>query len=172
MQVRDVARAFDVVLHQGMVGQVYNIGTQKERSVLDVVRTIADHLNVPDSKIKHVEDRAFNDQRCATLAGRHFQLHVDVIVVFRCCCSFDSTSVLLALLPSALYHCASWEGAAVVGIALAKVLLSACVSCRYYICDKKLLALGWKEEETWKEGLTETIDWCADQNDLLLLRFL
>jgi dTDP-D-glucose 4,6-dehydratase len=30
---------------------------------------------------------------------------------------------------------------------------------RYYICDKKLLALGWKEEETWEDGLTETIDW-------------
>jgi dTDP-D-glucose 4,6-dehydratase len=31
--------------------------------------------------------------------------------------------------------------------------------CRYYICDKKLLALGWKEEETWEHGLAETIDW-------------
>jgi dTDP-D-glucose 4,6-dehydratase len=31
--------------------------------------------------------------------------------------------------------------------------------CSYYICDKKLLALGWKEEETWEQGLSETIDW-------------
>jgi dTDP-D-glucose 4,6-dehydratase len=35
----------------------------------------------------------------------------------------------------------------------------ACILCSYYICDKKLLALGWKEEETWEEGLTETIKW-------------
>jgi UDP-glucose 4,6-dehydratase len=32
-------------------------------------------------------------------------------------------------------------------------------ACRYYICDKKLLALGWKEEEEWETGLPETIDW-------------
>jgi dTDP-D-glucose 4,6-dehydratase len=32
-------------------------------------------------------------------------------------------------------------------------------ACRYYICDKKLLSLGWKEEETWEHGLKETIDW-------------
>jgi UDP-glucose 4,6-dehydratase len=31
--------------------------------------------------------------------------------------------------------------------------------CRYYICDKKLLALGWRELETWEEGLPETIEW-------------
>jgi dTDP-D-glucose 4,6-dehydratase len=30
---------------------------------------------------------------------------------------------------------------------------------RYYICDKKLLALGWSEQETWESGLPETIDW-------------
>ena len=65
LHVRDVARAFDTVLHKGVIGQVYNIGTQKERSVLDVVTTIAKHLKVDSGKIKHVEDRAFNDQRCA-----------------------------------------------------------------------------------------------------------
>jgi dTDP-D-glucose 4,6-dehydratase len=34
--VEDVAEAFDMVLHKGEVGEVYNIGTEKERSVLDV----------------------------------------------------------------------------------------------------------------------------------------
>jgi dTDP-D-glucose 4,6-dehydratase len=33
---------------------------------------------------------------------------------------------------------------------------------RYYICDKKLLSLGWKEEETWEKGLKETIEWYLD----------
>jgi dTDP-glucose 4,6-dehydratase len=65
LHVRDVARAFDTVLHKGVVGQVYNIGTQKERSVLEVVSAIAKHLGVNEDKIKHVEDRAFNDQRYA-----------------------------------------------------------------------------------------------------------
>ena len=61
LHVRDVARAFDTVLHKGVIGEVYNIGTQKERSVLEVVSAIADHLKVDKSKIQHVEDRAFND---------------------------------------------------------------------------------------------------------------
>jgi dTDP-glucose 4,6-dehydratase len=65
LHVRDVARAFDTVLHKGIIGQVYNIGTQKERSVLEVVQAIATHLKVGADKIKHVEDRAFNDQRCS-----------------------------------------------------------------------------------------------------------
>ena len=30
---------------------------------------------------------------------------------------------------------------------------------RYYICDKKLLALGWAEKETWEAGLRETVEW-------------
>ena len=67
LHVRDVARAFDTVLHKGVVGQVYNIGTQKERSVLEVIEAIAKHLGVGTEKIKHVEDRAFNDQRCGLL---------------------------------------------------------------------------------------------------------
>jgi dTDP-D-glucose 4,6-dehydratase len=64
LHVRDVANAFDTVLHKGIVGQVYNIGTQKERSVLEVVNAIAKYMKVDTSKIKHVNDRAFNDQRC------------------------------------------------------------------------------------------------------------
>ena len=33
LYVEDVAHAFDVVLHAGVTGETYNIGTQKERSV-------------------------------------------------------------------------------------------------------------------------------------------
>ena len=65
LHVRDVARAFDTVLHKGIVGEVYNIGTQKERSVLEVVNAIADHMKISKDKIQHVNDRAFNDQRYA-----------------------------------------------------------------------------------------------------------
>lgn len=42
---------------------------------------------------------------------------------------------------------------------LVALLSKAYILCSYYICDKKLLALGWKEEETWEDGLTETIEW-------------
>ncbi len=30
---------------------------------------------------------------------------------------------------------------------------------RYYICDKKLAALGWTEKTSWEVGLKKTIDW-------------
>eukprot|EP00882_Tetradesmus_deserticola_P001046 GHRQ01001132.1.p1 GENE.GHRQ01001132.1~~GHRQ01001132.1.p1 ORF type:complete len:365 (+),score=185.19 GHRQ01001132.1:266-1360(+) len=61
--VEDVAEAFDTVLHKGQLGEVYNIGTEKERSVLDVARDIARAFKLPESKVVHVKDRAFNDRR-------------------------------------------------------------------------------------------------------------
>ena len=30
---------------------------------------------------------------------------------------------------------------------------------RYFISDKKLMELGWREQVTWEEGLKKTIDW-------------
>ncbi|KAG9456046.1 hypothetical protein H6P81_000554 [Aristolochia fimbriata] len=60
----DVAEAFEVVLHRGVVGNVYNIGTKRERRVLDVAEDICKLLNQDTSKlIKFVENRPFNDQR-------------------------------------------------------------------------------------------------------------
>lgn len=55
-------------MHKGVVGEVYNIGTQKERTVLDVARDIAQHFKLPEEKIKHVRDRAFNDRYSTLLA--------------------------------------------------------------------------------------------------------
>lgn len=45
-------------------GETYNIGTQKERSVVDVASDICKFFNLdPATHIKHVKDRAFNDRR-------------------------------------------------------------------------------------------------------------
>ena len=63
LYVEDVAAAFDCVLHKGVVGEVYNIGTQIERSVLSVAHDIARLFGLPESKVAHVRDRAFNDRR-------------------------------------------------------------------------------------------------------------
>ncbi|KAH6764176.1 rhamnose biosynthesis 1 [Perilla frutescens var. hirtella] len=60
----DVAEAFEVVLHKGEVGHVYNIGTKKERRVIDVATDICKLFNMdPDKSIQFVENRPFNDQR-------------------------------------------------------------------------------------------------------------
>ncbi|XP_020097680.1 trifunctional UDP-glucose 4,6-dehydratase/UDP-4-keto-6-deoxy-D-glucose 3,5-epimerase/UDP-4-keto-L-rhamnose-reductase RHM1-like [Ananas comosus] len=60
----DVAEAFDVVLHKGAVGHVYNIGTKKERRVIDVAKDICKLFTLdPDKVIQFVTNRPFNDQR-------------------------------------------------------------------------------------------------------------
>ena len=61
--VDDVVDAFECVLHRGAVGEVYNIGTDKERSVASVAADIAAYFGLPASKIVCVRDRAFNDMR-------------------------------------------------------------------------------------------------------------
>lgn len=62
LHVDDVAEAYMTVLRKGSVGETYNIGTQKERTVVDVARDIAAIFKLPEDKIVHVNDRAFNDQ--------------------------------------------------------------------------------------------------------------
>ncbi|KAK9153190.1 hypothetical protein Sjap_000670 [Stephania japonica] len=60
----DVAEAFEVILHRGEVGHVYNIGTKKERRVIDVAKDMCKLFSMdPDTSIKFVENRPFNDQR-------------------------------------------------------------------------------------------------------------
>nr|ALR87282.1 udp-glucose 4,6-dehydratase [Plantago ovata] len=60
----DVAEAFEVVLHKGELGHVYNIGTKKERRVIDVARDICKLFNIDAEKsIQFVDNRPFNDQR-------------------------------------------------------------------------------------------------------------
>jgi hypothetical protein len=62
--VHDVARAFEAVLHRGVIGEVYNIGTTKEKTVMEVAHTICRFFGLnPDDCIEQVPDRAFNDQR-------------------------------------------------------------------------------------------------------------
>jgi len=62
--VTDVANAFDTITHNAMDGQIYNIGTDFERSNLEVARELLKHLNLPEDKnLVFVENRPFNDFR-------------------------------------------------------------------------------------------------------------
>ena len=93
LHVDDVAKAFDIVIHRGIVGEIYNIGSRRERTVLEVAADICTLFGLdPQVSAVHVRDRAFNDRR-------------------------------------------------------------------YFICDEKLLALGWTESISWEEGLKSTVDW-------------
>ena len=66
MHVDDVVDAVEVVWKHGKTGEVYNIASDDEISVMDVtkliIKTIKDTENY-DEWIEYVEDRPFNDQR-------------------------------------------------------------------------------------------------------------
>ncbi len=55
--------AYDIILHKGVDGQTYNIGSQVERSVLSVAQDVLKMMRLPADMVKHVRDRAFNDRR-------------------------------------------------------------------------------------------------------------
>ena len=65
LHVEDHCRAIDMILENGKVGEVYNIGGHNERSNLDVVKTILKQLGKPESLITFVGDRKGHDLRYA-----------------------------------------------------------------------------------------------------------
>lgn len=65
LYVEDHCSAIDLILHNGRVGEVYNIGGHNERTNLDVVKRILDELGKPHSLITYVTDRAGHDLRYA-----------------------------------------------------------------------------------------------------------
>ncbi|MGO4107625.1 dTDP-glucose 4,6-dehydratase [Paenibacillus sp. YAF4_2] len=70
LYVEDHCHAIDLVLHQGTIGEVYNVGGSNERTNLHVVQTILKELGKPESLIHHVEDRLGHDRRYAIDASQ------------------------------------------------------------------------------------------------------
>ena len=95
LYVKDVASAFDVILHKGTPGHVYNIGGKNEVPNIEVARSLLRKFGREKEEekwITYVPDRKFND-------------------------------------------------------------------LRYTINSSKLHELGWKEEWSWEEGLSTTVEW-------------
>lgn len=65
IHVTDHCEAIDLVLHQGYIGEVYNIGGNCEKENIEIVYRIIDVLDKPKSLIKHVNDRLGHDKRYA-----------------------------------------------------------------------------------------------------------
>ncbi len=65
LYVEDHCHAIDLIIHNGTVGEVYNIGGHNEKTNLEVVKTILKELNKPESLITFVKDRAGHDLRYA-----------------------------------------------------------------------------------------------------------
>lgn len=63
--VRDHSLAIDFILHKGLPGEVYNIGTGEEKTNLETVKSLLTELGEGDDKIEYVKDRAGHDRRYA-----------------------------------------------------------------------------------------------------------
>jgi dTDP-glucose 4,6-dehydratase len=48
LHVYDHCTAIDLIIHNGRIGQVYNIGGHNERTNIEVVKTILRELKKPD----------------------------------------------------------------------------------------------------------------------------
>ncbi len=65
LYVEDHCRAIDLIIHQGRVGEVYNVGGHNEMKNIDIVKLICRELGKPESLITHVTDRKGHDMRYA-----------------------------------------------------------------------------------------------------------
>ncbi|WP_160687130.1 dTDP-glucose 4,6-dehydratase [Clostridium sp. C2-6-12] len=69
LYVEDHCKAIDMVINNGKIGEVYNIGGHNERTNMQIVKTIISFINenldkaVTENLIKYVEDRKGHDRR-------------------------------------------------------------------------------------------------------------
>ena len=67
--VEDHAKAIDMVINGGKLGEVYNVGGHNERTNIQIVKTVISYINenvdkdVTENLIKYVEDRKGHDLR-------------------------------------------------------------------------------------------------------------
>ena len=65
LYVEDHCKAIDLIIHNGRVGEVYNIGGHNEMKNIDIVKIICRELGKPESLITYVADRKGHDMRYA-----------------------------------------------------------------------------------------------------------
>ena len=70
LHVKDHCSAIDTVLHQGRIGEVYNVGGNNEKPNIEIVKLILKNLGKSESLITYVEDRLGHDRRYAIDSGK------------------------------------------------------------------------------------------------------
>ncbi|MBR2811640.1 MAG: dTDP-glucose 4,6-dehydratase [Solobacterium sp.] len=65
LYVKDHCRAIDLIIRNGRVGEVYNVGGHNEMANIDIVKLILKKLGKPESLITYVTDRKGHDLRYA-----------------------------------------------------------------------------------------------------------
>lgn len=69
LYVEDYCKAIDMVINNGRLGEVYNVGGHNERTNIAIVKTVIDYINgnvdkeVTENLIKYVTDRKGHDLR-------------------------------------------------------------------------------------------------------------
>jgi dTDP-glucose 4,6-dehydratase/UDP-glucose 4,6-dehydratase len=68
IHVQDVVKAFDIILEKGIIGEIYNIGSDdnEEYSVYQVAKMLIQKIkntHLYEEHIEYIEDRPFNDKR-------------------------------------------------------------------------------------------------------------
>jgi dTDP-glucose 4,6-dehydratase len=68
IHVQDVVKAFDIILEKGIIGEIYNIGSDdnEEYSVYQVAKMLIRKIkntHLYEEHIEYIEDRPFNDKR-------------------------------------------------------------------------------------------------------------
>ncbi len=61
--VTDHCEAIDLVLHQGVIGETYNVGTAVEMENIEMIELLLQTLDRPTSLIRYVKDREGHDRR-------------------------------------------------------------------------------------------------------------
>lgn len=63
---QDIARAVTLLIDKGVIGEIYNIGSEQEYENIQVAHQICALFNVsPEQYITYIDDRPFNDARYA-----------------------------------------------------------------------------------------------------------
>jgi len=70
LYVEDFARSIDLVLREGVAGEVYNVGGPDEEENLTVVRRILELTGRDESLLEYVTDRLGHDRRYSLSSGK------------------------------------------------------------------------------------------------------
>jgi UDP-glucose 4,6-dehydratase len=66
LHVDDTCSAFEIILEKGIIGEIYNIGTHDEYTVMEIAQILVKYIKCTDayqSYIRFIPDRPFNDSR-------------------------------------------------------------------------------------------------------------
>lgn len=70
IHVKDHTKALDLLLHRGNPGEVYNIGSDNERSNIEITKMILNIMGFGEDRIEYVTDRPGHDRRYAINASK------------------------------------------------------------------------------------------------------